>query len=302
MLDDGSVLVAGQFTVGGKTKHLIRLNSDGRLDRSFDAPAFSDRGNSDTSPILFLGLQNDGKIVLGGYFTSIGNSARQALGRLNANGTLDESFNFDPTVAYSVIHNVEFLQDGKMTASGEFLTTVNPRRYVTRLNANGSADQTFIFREQMGGGIPAPAVYKTATLPSGQILIGGFFGEITNPNVRDGKHLYTNFARLNSDGAPDLTFDKMSGIESWGSVKSIAPLPNGKILLGRAPGVSNLPKDSYLSITSNNGKLERNLKLNFKSGGVKKFLKVNDKKYFVVGSFGTQYEERTTSLLLIELK
>lgn len=302
VLDDGSVLVAGQFKVGGKTKHLLKLQSDGKLDKSFDAPSFSDRGNLETSPILFMDIQSDGKIVLGGYFTSVGNSSKQALARLNSNGSLDESFKFDPTAAYSTIYNVEFLSDGKMLASGEFVTTVNPRRYVTRLNSDGSADASFIFREQLGSHIPAPGVYKTFTLPDGKILMSGFFFEITNPNVRDGKHLYSSFAQLNSDGSPNLNFEKMDLLVSGGTIKSIAPLPNGKILLGRQGGPNGMGKDTYFTLTDKNGKFERHLKLSFRTGSVEKLIKISDNKYYAIGLFGTQYLERTTPLLLIEVK
>lgn len=302
VLDDGSVLIAGQFKVGGKTKHLLKLQSDGKLDKSFDAPSFSDRGNTETSPILFMDVQSDGKIMLGGYFTSIGSSSKQALARLNSNGSLDESFKFDPTVAYSVIYNVEFLSGGKMLASGEFLTTVNPRRYVTRLNSDGSADASFIFREQLGGGIPAPGVYKTVSLPDGKILMSGFFFEITNPNVRDGKHLYSSFAQLNSDGSPNLNFEKMDLLVSGGTIKSIAPLPNEKILLGRTGGPDGMAKDTYFTLTDKNGKFERNLKLSFRTGSVQKLIKINEKKYYAIGLFGTQYLERTTPLLVLEVK
>ncbi len=40
-----------------------------------------------------LAVQADGKILVGGYFTTLGGQTRNNIGRLNADGTVDTSFN-----------------------------------------------------------------------------------------------------------------------------------------------------------------------------------------------------------------
>ena len=68
---DGKILVAGSFTTlgGGGTgttsrNSLGRLNSDGSLDTGFN-PGANER-------IQTVALQSDGKILVGGDFTTLG--------------------------------------------------------------------------------------------------------------------------------------------------------------------------------------------------------------------------------------
>src|SRR5439155_5079837 len=92
---DGKILVGGDFTsLGGgdsgmTTRNRIgRLNSDGTVDTSFDPGA--------NNTVLALALYKDGKILVGGYFTTLGGGGfgttpRNFLGRLtNPDGALQE--------------------------------------------------------------------------------------------------------------------------------------------------------------------------------------------------------------------
>src|SRR5262249_51795292 len=91
---DGKVLLGGQFgsynNGGGKKltrSRVLRLNSDGKLDLSFD-PNVSFNGS-----VNALVLQTDGQILVGGSFSSINGGSRSGLVRLSSNGTMDVSFN-----------------------------------------------------------------------------------------------------------------------------------------------------------------------------------------------------------------
>src|SRR5438132_64534 len=89
---DGKVLVVGNFTTlggggsGSTARHCIgRLNADGSLDMTFDPGA--------TSAVWALAVQPDGKILVGGDFTTLGGGGtgvtpRNYIGRLNADGSL----------------------------------------------------------------------------------------------------------------------------------------------------------------------------------------------------------------------
>ena len=70
-------------------RNIGRLNPDGSVDSSFDPGA--------NDVVREIALQADGKIVVGGFFTMLGGggtgtTARQRIGRLNANGSLDTGF------------------------------------------------------------------------------------------------------------------------------------------------------------------------------------------------------------------
>ena len=60
------------------------------------ADGFNPGANADpgvNSDVLALAVQADGKIVVGGFFTTLGGQTRNYIGRLNADGTLDTAFN-----------------------------------------------------------------------------------------------------------------------------------------------------------------------------------------------------------------
>src|SRR5215471_5975727 len=72
---DGRVLIGGTFTAvnGTSRSHVARLNSDGSVDPSFDP------GQGPDSLVLALARQPDGKVVLGGFFTSVGGVGRNRI-------------------------------------------------------------------------------------------------------------------------------------------------------------------------------------------------------------------------------
>src|SRR5262249_4823603 len=86
---DGKIILGGVFiNVGGQPRyHIARLNPEGRLDPSFNP------GVGGISPGVFaLAVQPDGKIVLGGAFTTAAGRSRINIARLKADGTIDTGF------------------------------------------------------------------------------------------------------------------------------------------------------------------------------------------------------------------
>src|SRR5690349_390242 len=63
------------------------------LAQSPVADAFNPAPAGSFSSVSSLAVQADGRILVGGYFTSLGGQNRTNIGRLNADGTLDTSFN-----------------------------------------------------------------------------------------------------------------------------------------------------------------------------------------------------------------
>jgi hypothetical protein len=102
LLFDGQVLsgggrqtqiyLGGDFThvLDGSTNparnHLALISANGVLDTTFVPP-----GPDGT--IAAMEVQKNGKIVIGGAFTSYGGTSRNGVARLNADGSLDTSFN-----------------------------------------------------------------------------------------------------------------------------------------------------------------------------------------------------------------
>ena len=64
------------------------MNADGSLDTTFTNGV----ANGPMARVDSLAVQPDGKILVGGNFTTLGGQPRSYLGRLNADGSLDTTF------------------------------------------------------------------------------------------------------------------------------------------------------------------------------------------------------------------
>ncbi|RYY95552.1 MAG: hypothetical protein EOO11_15580, partial [Chitinophagaceae bacterium] len=211
---DGKVLIGGNFTAvrGAERNRIARLNADGSVDASFDP------GTGADGLVTSIALQSDGKVVVGGTFTTINGTARNYIARLNANGSLDTSFN-PGTGASSIVYSVAVQSDGKVFVAGAF-TTINgaTRNYIARLHADGSVDASF----DPGTGANS-AVYSLALQLDGKVLVGGTFTTINGAAAN-------YMARLNADGSLDASFDPGTGANNW--VYSLALQLDGKVLVG----------------------------------------------------------------------
>ncbi|MEI7938830.1 MAG: immunoglobulin domain-containing protein, partial [Verrucomicrobiota bacterium] len=214
---DGKVLVGGQFTTlcGQTRNYLGRLNADGTLDSNFNPGAGGVYSMYGT--VVSLAVQTDGKILAGGWFTTLGGQTRNGIGRLNADGTLDSTFN--PGASGSVVYSLAVQADGKILVGGDFTTLGGQvRNYLGRLNADGTLDSTFN---------PAAnsSVYSLAVQADGKILVGGSF-------ITLGGEPRNRIGRLNADGTLDSTFNPGASGDSYPDVYSLAVQADGKILVG----------------------------------------------------------------------
>ncbi len=214
---DGKILVAGNFTTlqpnGGAVvsrNNIARLNPDGSVDAAFNPNA--------NGQISTMKLQADGRIVLGGAFTTIGGTPRNRLARINSDGTLDSTF--DPS-ANAVVNALALQADGKILVGGAFTTLKSTvaRNHIARLNTDGSVDTGF---DPNANNI----VFAIAVQSDGRIVIGGAFTTL-QPNGGASSAL-ARAARLNADGTVDPAFDP----EADNTVTCIALELDGRILLG----------------------------------------------------------------------
>ncbi len=163
---DGKIMFGGGFTSynGTGRKYIARLNADGSLDSSFNP------GTGANGDVRKISIQSDGKIMIGGSFTSYNGTGRNYIARLNADGSLDASFN-PGTGANGSVRTISIQSDGKIMIGGSF-TSYNGtgRNYIARLNADGSLDASF----NPGTGANS-TVYSTSIQSNGKIIIGGQF-------------------------------------------------------------------------------------------------------------------------------
>jgi uncharacterized delta-60 repeat protein len=145
---DGKVLIGGSFNVvnGVSRNGIARLNADGSLDSGFQKGLSGDPGL--TGLVFSVAVQGDGKVLIGGGFNAVNDASRNSIARLNADGTVDSSFQNGmsgiPFIACGFdycqfVSAVALQTDGKVLVGGRF-RTVNgvPAAGVARLW--GSAD------------------------------------------------------------------------------------------------------------------------------------------------------------------
>lgn len=166
---DNKILVGGTFDNydGNSTTNIVRINPDGTFDPSFSTGAGFD------AQVVSIKVQNDNKILVAGSFSMYDSNSKPYLVRLNADGSIDSSFNttnnFDNGINSLVIQS-----NGKIIVGGSFnnygSTTVS--HGIAQLTSSGALDSTF----SVGTGFDFPP--KALLLDSNsKLIIGGDFGQ-----------------------------------------------------------------------------------------------------------------------------
>jgi uncharacterized delta-60 repeat protein len=216
LLPDGRILIGGEFIddPGGDEwqpprlpQALARLCRNGSVDSSFQPiriPAGDDCG------VRALAQLPDGRLLIGGLWPGTDEGLPPCLARLNADGSLDASFQQN-WVTYFFVKAIALQADGKAVVGGSGgIETPGGYTYVSllRVNPDGSLDASF--HAEMG------ALYSVSAVvwqPDGKILVG---------DSEAGGIL-----RLNPDGSRDSTFDTRIG-----RVHALLLQPDHRILVG----------------------------------------------------------------------
>lgn len=206
---DGSILVGGSFTeIDGDPdpiarNGLLRLTSAGELDTAFDP-------NVEGGNVYAIAVQDDGTILIGGSFTTVGSVARAGLAKLNSDGSLDTSF--DPSAAGDV-YSICVQPDGQILVGGDFTTLAGSSvTRLGRLDPDGSLDGAF------ASSANGP-VHSIVLQADESILVGGDF-------TAAGGQTRNNIAKLDSVGTADADFDP----DADGIVHSVAVRTDGKVV------------------------------------------------------------------------
>ena len=218
---DGHILIGGRFYASSPAlvAHVARLNPDGSVDPTFNPGAVADGRDSYVDA---LAVQTDGKIVIGGSFTSTRQIAPANLARLNADGTVDPGFNPDLYIDGPV--NAILMQpDGKILIAGGFdIVDRTIRRRLARLHSDGTVDPEFdacVAATADDGGT------SLALQDDGQILASGSF-TFASGTFRDG------IARLSSCGVLDTSYGSELEVDAGAVVYATALRSTGEVVVG----------------------------------------------------------------------
>lgn len=138
---DGKILAGGVFIVwsGTTVGRLVRLNSNSTLDTSF----VTNNGTGANNTIESLAIQSDGKIVVGGPFTTWNGTTVNRIVRLNSDGTMDTAFTTNTiNGANAAITSVVIQPDGKILTGGTFSTfrdATESRRFFVRIGGEDAS-------------------------------------------------------------------------------------------------------------------------------------------------------------------
>ena len=160
--EDQKILLFGEYTAfnGVNKPSLIRLNTDGSIDNTFDAGP-----NQIFTSDYSLTLMNNDKIVLGGDFTSLNETPINRIAVLNTDGSIDNSFNpglgaNDGVTALSIQNDDKILIGGYFTSYDG-----TSRRGITRLNGESTSNvsQLDTFKQIQLQPNPTNGVLKVST-------------------------------------------------------------------------------------------------------------------------------------------
>lgn len=166
---DGKLLIGGTFTTvnGTSAPRLARLLSTGLL-----YPGFTLAPGGFNGTVTSMQVQPDGKILVGGDFTSYGGTAQAHLVRLLPTGGLGPSF--QAAIAPAAFFNGFAMQsDGKVVvnaislAAGEGLFRLLPMAWVATI--------TRLFQAPISSVVLNPQSDHHVVQPSGSTLLAGSF-------------------------------------------------------------------------------------------------------------------------------
>ena len=229
---DGKVLIGGEFTaVDGLPTHALiaRMTTNGLVDTNFNVTM-----HPDGPEVRAVAVQPDGKIWVGGPFTSVAGLPYRYLARYQVDGSLDTNFApipFELGSFYSV-QDIALAPNGQVYVAGiftvggtNFPTLTNMHSGVLRLNPDGRIDTSFNVRQGAHFAtfptfpVTVNAVHVKA---DGDVLIGGEFTGFNSNTV-------SLVARLHPDGSLDTNF--VSALTGT-AVVALDEQPDGKILVG----------------------------------------------------------------------
>lgn len=263
---DGRILVAGDFLMlGGQIRsNLARLHPEGAVDTGF---SLESSGLAASSPVNCLVVQTNAKVVVGGYFFTLGGQARNRIGRLNWDGSVDTGF---AAGASSTVLGLAEQADGRTLLCGEF-SFLGGENHVGygRFNADGSLDSAF---NRDASTFASDYVLSLAAQVDGKTLMGGRLRRV-------GTQYRDYIARLNTDGTVDTAFNPGAGWWVW----CLVVQPDGKILVGGVFSTLAGQPRNLLGRLNSDGSLDTQFDPGLTGGGVRSLALQADGKILVGG-------------------
>jgi len=177
----------------------------------------SSHGGGPDGAINSIAPHPDGRIVIGGWFKNVSGISCAHVARLNADGSLDRTFEREAGLNAAVFASV-MQSGGKVVIVGGFTNVADKTcQRIARLNPDGTVDASFNLNSGMDQWVHAVALQA-----DGKILVGGGFEHVAGVPRR-------HIARLEADGTLDPSFDPGAGADSY--VRQIVVDKHGDVIV-----------------------------------------------------------------------
>lgn len=167
------IYAGGRFTSysGSTVSRFVRINTDGTVDTTYS----SSLGTSFNGDVYNVVTQTDGKVLVGGTFSTFNGNASEGIVRLNSDGTYDTTFKTNGGVSSGgEIYSIVSQSDGKIVLTGIF-TTYSGSNYsqdIVRVDSSGAIDPSFSSGTGLTGSAQTPVILSTIQNNDGSYLIG----------------------------------------------------------------------------------------------------------------------------------
>jgi len=232
-------------------------------------------GSGFNGAVVAIAIQSDGKILVGGQFTTFSGSSQNRLIRLNSDGSKDSTFNIGSGFN-NPVNSIAIQSDGKILVGGQFATFSGAsQNCLIRLNSDGSKDSTF----NIGSGFDStPSSIEIQS--DGKIIVGGYFA-----TYQGSPQNY--LIRLNSDGSKDASFNIGTGLGCCyiGIVKIQS---DGKVLVGGQVASFNGQTTYNLIRLNSNGSIDSSFNIGTGFNSATRAISIqSDGKIIAGGAFTT---------------
>jgi uncharacterized delta-60 repeat protein len=178
---DSSIIVYGSFQHWGNTAAtgIVRISRDGFVDPQFTMVGTGLTTINQNSFHIYRAVPLPGsKLLVTGTFERYNNMPVQRTVKLNADGSMDQTFQVDPSIYVNWTDNVEQLSDGTFVLSGNIWVN-DAYRWLVKLTANG---QLFSSNSYAGpeAGLTTYGVKRIFALDGGEFYCAGAFSGKVN--------------------------------------------------------------------------------------------------------------------------
>ena len=267
--------VAGTFSLYKPPFYtrILRMDLSGSVDTTFNM------GTGFNNTVYTMATQSDGKIIVGGTFTTYSGSASSYITRINTDGTRDATFNVG-TGFNNTVRGIAVQSDDKIIAVGTFTSySGSTQNRIIRLNTDGTRDATF------NTGVGSTVQLNCVTIQSdGKILVGAA-GNVTY----SGSAASTGSFRINTNGTLDTTFNTGVGFSGTGggNIFAIDIQSDGKYIMGGGFTTYNGSSINRLARINTDGTLDATFNPGNLNAAVYGIKVQPDQKIIAHGEFGS---------------